>query len=67
MLRKRAAAWKYEAGEWKPTRRPGRKITLVTDPELKNRFRQQQTDLEALQVRCDDQTCCECDSDAESW
>ena len=67
ILSKRGAAWKFENGQWVETKRPGRKVTLVTDPDLKNCFKQQQTDLAALRVRCDDSNCCACDSEIDSW
>ena len=67
ILSKRAVAWKRENGQWIKTKRPGRKVTLVTNPDLKSRYRQQQIDLESLRVQCDDQNACVVDSDAESW
>ena len=67
ILSKRGVAWKFENGQWTETRRPGRKVTLVTNPDLKNRYKQQQTDLESLRVQCEEQSCCAADSEADSW
>ena len=67
MLSKKGVASEYKNSEWKETKRPGHKVTVVTDPSLKNRFKQQQKDLAALRVSCDDTDCCACEGEIDSW